>query len=60
MQKFIIKNLFLEQIPVSSLLLSTFSHSSIVHLGFNMYALHTFCRGNKIYLIIIIYFNYKN
>jgi len=30
---------------VSSLLLSAFSHSSPVHLAFNMYALHTFCRG---------------
>jgi len=33
-----------KRIPVSSLLLSAFSHSSAVHLAFNMYALHTFCR----------------
>lgn len=30
---------------MSSLLLSAFSHSSAVHLAFNMYALHTFCPG---------------
>lgn len=39
------KLFFLEIIPVSSLLLSAFSHKHIVHLTVNMYTLHSFCRG---------------
>lgn len=45
MIKYFTTDALAKTIPVSSLLLSAFSHSSPVHLAFNMYALHTFCRG---------------
>lgn len=58
--------LFLETIPMSSLLLSAFSHSSPTHLGFNMYALYTFCRGMQIkycisllFLINLLHYRYN-
>lgn len=53
-EKLIIIFLFVERIPVSSLLLSAFSHSSIIHLSFNMFALHSFCRGKQKNIIICI------
>jgi len=45
MIKYFTTNALSKKIPVSSLLLGAFSHSSPIHLAFNMYALHTFCRG---------------
>ncbi|XP_022176354.1 presenilins-associated rhomboid-like protein, mitochondrial [Myzus persicae] len=45
MIKYFMTDALARKIPVSSLLLSAFSHSSPVHFCFNMYALHTFCRG---------------
>ncbi|XP_025411500.1 presenilins-associated rhomboid-like protein, mitochondrial isoform X3 [Sipha flava] len=45
MVKYFSTDALANKIPVSSLLFSAFSHSSSVHLAFNMYALFTFCRG---------------
>ncbi|VVC29875.1 Hypothetical protein CINCED_3A016383 [Cinara cedri] len=45
MIKYFTTDALAKRIPVSSLLLSAFSHSSLVHLSFNMFALHSFCRG---------------
>ncbi|KAL5240085.1 hypothetical protein ACI65C_007495 [Semiaphis heraclei] len=45
MIKYFMTDALARKIPVSSLLLCAFSHSSPVHFCFNMYALHTFCRG---------------
>ncbi|XP_050419614.1 presenilins-associated rhomboid-like protein, mitochondrial isoform X1 [Adelges cooleyi] len=43
--KYFTTNALARKIPVSSLLLSAFSHESPVHLFFNMVALHSFCCG---------------
>ncbi|XP_050055179.1 presenilins-associated rhomboid-like protein, mitochondrial isoform X2 [Aphis gossypii] len=45
MIKYFMTDALARKIPVSSLLLSAFSHSSPVHFFFNMYALYTFCQG---------------
>ncbi|XP_050537694.1 presenilins-associated rhomboid-like protein, mitochondrial isoform X2 [Daktulosphaira vitifoliae] len=45
MIKYFMTDALAKKIPVSSLLLSAFSHSSPLHLLFNMVALNSFCAG---------------